>query len=244
MLKPTAKQISETWDSLPENVRETFLSDETAKKITAVCETNSIPKDKWPIIEAAVENVLLGFLKVSGLVDDLRSNLPEINELVINKVAQDLLESTFEPLRNDLRPFSGMTDSSMKKSAAEGKLKPAFAPGSPFILHAEEEIKSAPTPGAPTLTRPSFYKPSFSQYATPPTTKSEAARLELGVEETKPVEPVKVKVGNEKARVVHYSEARTPLDPFAKIPATPKAEIDKKKEVHPDNVINLKDLPL
>ncbi len=134
--------------------------------------------------------------------------------------------------------------------------KQKLAHDAPFILHQEEEITTeehqAQQYAAP---RPVFYKPTFSEEykrdTAPPT-----AKLELGPqEEGSGKEPRLARTPLEETRVVHYSELVTPVDPFgsqeqmpAAAPAMPTEKNDESTkqspEVHPNNVVDLKDLPL
>ena len=124
----------------------------------------------------------------------------------------------------------------------------------PFILHKEEEIEPAKeaTKTQYNTQRPAFYKPTFSEEYKKSMLGAESARIELG-EESTPREPKPGKTKNQETRIVHYSEFRTPLDPFAGTqeqqaqitkPEEPKESPAQKPEVHPNNVVDLKDLPL
>jgi len=122
----------------------------------------------------------------------------------------------------------------------------------PFILHKEEEIEPAKeaTKTQYNTQRPAFYKPTFSEEYKKSMLGAESARIELG-EESTPREPKPGKTKNQETRIVHYSEFRTPLDPFSgtqeqQVKTSP-AEVKKSREVpevHPNNVVDLKDLPL
>lgn len=129
----------------------------------------------------------------------------------------------------------------------------------PFIMHKEEEVqanKEKPSPYS--VQRPTFYKPVFSEEYKTILGGNKTARVELGNEEEKPKSPEVYKTPSQGPRVVHYSEFRTEVSPFEnqnqrQVPAQPvqnepspppATPIAKPVEVHPNNVINLKDLPL
>ena len=128
----------------------------------------------------------------------------------------------------------------------------------PFIMHKEEEVqanKEKPSPYS--VQRPTFYKPVFSEEYKTVLGGNKTARVELGSEEEKPRSSEVYKTPSQGPRVVHYSEFRTEVSPFENqnknqlpaqpspkesvLPATPPA---KPTEVHPNNIIDLKDLPL
>lgn len=137
---------------------------------------------------------------------------------------------------------------------------PAGPLASPFVLHEhrsaeanrEEFLHEA------SLTRPSFFHAPESlgtnaeEYAEP----APAARLELGRQTELGgayVEPKTTRVGQEEAKIVHYSAPDVQADPFSRTPEPPATNMPQptpkpapppaKPSVHPDNVVNLKDLP-
>ncbi len=125
----------------------------------------------------------------------------------------------------------------------------------PLILHKEEEVMPAKKAPSYSAQRPVFYKPTFSEEYKRNAETESAARVELG-EETKKAEPQTERTPSQPSRIVHYSEFRTPLVPFGDEQApqdagqatqpqgeTPKEE-KSQPEVHPNNVVDLKDLPL
>jgi len=126
---------------------------------------------------------------------------------------------------------------------------------SPFILHEHEDVEATQETIHYTenLARPSFHAPEdygtrAGEYAEP----APAARLELGTQ-TKPeiyIKPKTTRIGKEEAKIVHYTAPDVQADPFSKTPepatkpAPPKpAPQAPKPSVHPDNIVNLKDLP-
>lgn len=128
----------------------------------------------------------------------------------------------------------------------------------PFILHSEEEIEPAKEASfQPVAQEPVFYKPTFSEEYKKSVLEKEAASIELGEETKKKQQPESFKTPIKEARIVHYSEFRTPLGPFENqgmqriqelnqiIPGEKlQSEQSRASEVHPNNVVDLKDLPL
>ena len=113
----------------------------------------------------------------------------------------------------------------------------------PLVMH--KRLSSEPTPiqtggGYPNgLVRPSFYTPETSNPNVDESTP--VARLEIGIN-TPNEEPQTTRVGKEKAQVVHYSAPEVAPDPFSGTPK-PTSKAEPKKNINPDNVVNLKDLP-
>lgn len=148
--------------------------------------------------------------------------------------------------------------------------RPETGRESPFILH--EGQKDPPAGGEQarsrneTLVRPSFYDPSAGstgslqagrgQAGRETINRPAAARLEIGgIEEAHPPaggkEPQVGKTEEPPIRVVHYSGPQTPVDPFgsqAPDNGRPPREAEKRKaepprDIHPENIVDLKDLP-
>ena len=133
--------------------------------------------------------------------------------------------------------------------------KPIQEPDTPYILHKEKEIE----PGADVqggrpyaAPRPIFYKPTFSENSGGFFRQKRAARLDLGEEGIEQTLPKTARTPIQKARIVHYSEFKTDLEPpeqeSSSPPKAPQTSLEpekpEKKDVNPNNVIDLKDLPL
>lgn len=141
------------------------------------------------------------------------------------------------------------TSSSPKAEAAPGEIiHPA-----PFVLHEEKPLEGTQSQHQDlSVQRPTFYQPIFSSgkprfeaYAKP-----KAATVELGGAETKKDLPTSLKTSPQQVRVVHYSEFKTQVDPFGGEPAVPISPVPAitptapPAPIHPNNVVDLKDLPL
>jgi len=111
----------------------------------------------------------------------------------------------------------------------------------PFVLHEEKEIEPLASGTDSPLSRPQFYKSTYSGSSEE---KPTTARLEIGQEEQQEGEVVG-HVGSETAKIVNYTGPTTKVDPFKRPQANDKNEVkeDKDKPVSPDNIVNLKDLP-
>ncbi|HEY4498337.1 MAG TPA: hypothetical protein VJA63_01780 [Candidatus Paceibacterota bacterium] len=150
-------------------------------------------------------------------------------------------------------------------------LKPIFReepnreelPQAPFILHEEEGPERVESRGGtPSLARPYFFEEDRGP--NPTEQKPISARLEVDEETTAypysvaEKKPPKVgKTGEPQIRVVHYTGPSTQVGPFE--PTEPEEPLDDsprfageagargkpedKPPIHPNNVINLKDLP-
>lgn len=130
------------------------------------------------------------------------------------------------------------------------------SPDAPFILHEEQKETEQARPMDETLVRPSFYEAgASSKEQVVWTEKPQAARLEIGPSagsgQGERREPRVGKTEEPPIRVVHYSGPQTPVDPFgSQTPDTghPPREVEDRKtepprDIHPENIVDLKDLP-
>lgn len=129
----------------------------------------------------------------------------------------------------------------------------------PFILHEEQKEIEQARPIGETLVRPSFYEAgASSKEQVVWTEKPQTARLEigpsagLGQEERR--EPQVGKTETPPIRIVHYSGPQTPVDPFgpsagsgqediSQPPEKPSKQPPPPRDIHPENIVDLKDLP-
>ena len=115
----------------------------------------------------------------------------------------------------------------------------------PFVLHKEEEIEPLARDEMSPLDRPQFFKSTATEK---PQQAPSTARLEIGEEVVAPIERVG-RTKEETPRVVNYSGPVAEIDPFRR-PQTAKSDKtaapepkQPSKEVSPENIVNLKDLP-
>ncbi|MBI2013170.1 MAG: hypothetical protein HYS88_01855 [Candidatus Colwellbacteria bacterium] len=145
------------------------------------------------------------------------------------------------------------------------QIRPTFAPPGageqPFILHEEQKEIEPVRPMEESLVRPSFYEETSDKRQETGAEGPAAARLEIGgVGEVHPPaggkEPQIGKTETPPVRVVHYSGPQTPVDPFgSQVPDSGQGDISQAPEklskqsllpprdIHPENVVDLKDLP-
>lgn len=129
----------------------------------------------------------------------------------------------------------------------------ARAETQPFILHEERADVNQVRPTEETLMRPDFYEaPREGQEEVRPQ-RPMVARLEIGGEEILPAKrgPQREVTEAPEIRVVHYSPLQTPVDPFGnqapeinnQASENDNRESESPKDIHPENVVDLKDLP-
>ncbi|MDP3991832.1 MAG: hypothetical protein Q8P66_02980 [Candidatus Colwellbacteria bacterium] len=147
----------------------------------------------------------------------------------------------------------GQETSVVERSSLRGEA--GANPDTPFILHEEQKETEQARPNDEALVRPSFYEETRDRRQETSIEKPTAARLEIGPSagsgQGERREPRVGKTEEPPIRVVHYSGPQTPVDPFgSQTPDTghPPSEAEDRKtelprDIHPENIVDLKDLP-
>ncbi|OGY58576.1 MAG: hypothetical protein A3H06_02020 [Candidatus Colwellbacteria bacterium RIFCSPLOWO2_12_FULL_44_13] len=225
MLNIPRQKVLERWDELPLSIREALFSEEYDDALERIGEGNSLNEEQAEFLYTDVGDVLRGFLKPTELPKMLEEDLhipPDIATLISEEVRIKIFDPLGSELTNVYKPFSSTSSSFSSKAT-------------PFILHKHEEV--VPMEGAhpsAEFERPVFYKEHTFQGTQPSFEEpSVTARLEIGgtpiISEKE--EPKSVETPREQERVVHYSELRTPLNPFGGQQSSKNVlDLSKKKD--------------
>jgi len=87
---------------LPQKLRETIPSVETADKIRAAAEKNKLSKDQLWSFSYIIGMVLLGETNITEFVKEIQSKC-ELNEETARQVARDINQSVFLPVKEELK---------------------------------------------------------------------------------------------------------------------------------------------
>jgi|SRR3989344_349282 len=267
MKEISQEKVVERFESLPEALQNIILGDEISNFVA-----KASPKNNLSIAEATILSTLLGdfvmsFATEEEFVKEVQANLG-LQEAPARAVLNEFRSNVLAPVLNNIKTSEEIL---AKRHEEATPLRPTFAPPpvvpqkqqesptpkaqeesepvheAPLIIHEEEEVEPAKEAPSYSTQRPTFYKPTFSEEYKRNTEAESAARVELG-EETKKSEPQTGRTPSQPSRIVHYSEFRTPLSPFeGAAPPEPQSETPKEKpaaQIHPNNVVDLKDLPL
>lgn len=133
---------------------------------------------------------------------------------------------------NSSKPASTPTPQKNKK---EEPSAPA-----PFIIREQSEPEKAQAPkGNDILMRPYFFKSPSNDSKQEIEDEPISARVELGDKKEKRIKKKKRgRAGKENVRVVNYQTPEIKVDPFA-----PRSKTEGNKEIHQNNIVDLKDLP-
>lgn len=248
---PLEKRL-ERYDTIPQTLRDALNSEAVDKVLWTIGEVHHLGEERTFKIVRVVGLVIMGFIHPNDLAKEAASETG-IDKRLAEEIACEIQLKILNPLMPEINAafnyhITGIPPVTTTPSPPPQPeiLRPAFAPpvrsDQPFILH-EEQI-SPPAGGArarprseESLVRPSFYEETRDKkQETRSIERPTAARLEIGgTEEVQQEEPRVGKTETPAIRVVHYSGPQTPVDPFA--PQEPS------KDVHPENIIDLKDLP-
>ncbi len=271
MLTIPQKEVIERWDKLPYSIREAIFSEENADMLENIAQAHNFDEEKLRVFSTNVGDVLRGFIHPNDLTKELIDDL-KIKEEIAKAIVSEIESKIFKPVRVDLKdvykPLVNTSEVNATVSVSQEYQGEPIKPrvnvqneettrlqNQPFILHNEEEVE--PTKEEPfrsVTQRPMFYKPIFSEEYKKSVLEKKAARIELGEETEKKKQSESFKTPMKEGRIVHYSEFRTPLGPFENQEIrgldqtapekAPQSVQSKTPEVHPNNVVDLKDLPL
>ena len=246
MMNISKQQARDRWDTLPDNLKEAIFSEVNADIVWRVGEANHLNEGKIREIATVAGDVVMGFLHpdpddVSREIQ-ARINIPRPLAL---DIAKELARKIFLPLKNDLdriyspvgsetltRPLESVIPVEITETKPESPREPQRAEAPPDLPLAESVPETEPTappvnevkkePPAVGEDQPFILheeKPLFTPVVPPekPYVSFEPPRSPKAPAPKKVT--VKIETPQEKseeARVVHYSNLRTPLDTDAK----------------------------
>ncbi len=214
-----------------------------------------------------VTYVMMGFVHPNDLQKEISGEIG-VDKRLAGEIAHEVQLKILNPLMPEINAAFNYHITGVP--AQPTTIRPAFVPPSggdqPFILHEEQMGPLAggerSRPREEELMRPSFYESEARSINHEAGIERTEARLEIGpsVDSTGSpqagsgqVEKKEPRVGKTEeppVRVVHYTGPQTPVDPFAPQQETgnrkQETELQKEelpKDIHPENIVDLKDLP-
>lgn len=270
MIRVSEEKFMERFEAVPQILRDFTISVEVGDMLWKIGEVHHLQEEKIRKIAAVLSYIALGLIHIEDLSKEIVSET-HIDRRLADELAREIQVKILAPVIPEIQRlyYYGATGATPTPEAAPAQpetLRPAFAPperevsgerrevrtSGPFILQKEQEEIERVRPVDESLMRPSFYEgaPGSMNQESRITNERAAARLEIpstssGQAEKK--EPQVGKTEEPQIRVVHYSGPQTPVDPFDPS-ANPAQEVPEKpaappSDVHPENVVDLKDLP-
>ncbi len=95
------EKIFKRWDTLPDNLREILISEETGALLWQTCESEHLVDEKIRVVARLVGYVLFGFLHPEDLTKEIQDSLG-LNPQVAATISGALNKKIFVPLRPDI----------------------------------------------------------------------------------------------------------------------------------------------
>lgn len=262
----TKKQ--ERYDIVPQSLRDALNSETIDELLWIIGEAHHLGEERTFKLVKIYGLIALGFIHPQDLQKEIVSEL-HIDKRLAEEIAHELQIKILNPLLPEINaafnyhiagiPTPSSSVTTLSSVLQPEIMRPSFAPREqelgvnqdrPFILHEEQKETGSVRPVDETLVRPSFYEEAGGRRQEAGIERPLAARLEIGdAEGWAAKEPQASKTRKESIRVVHYSGPQTPVDPFnpetrdqrqeTRTPEPPQPPQD----IHPENIVDLKDLP-
>lgn len=156
MIKPTLDQKQKRYLVIPGILQEALFSEESANVIGTILKDNNIPNKQAGDISSVTGLVLLGFLRISDVAQELQERTGlDIN--ICKKISASLENKIFNSIRADLEKIYAPADSGpvkIEEIRSGGPPKPTGGAES----RPEKGLLTAPSAPVPQFTRPSFIK--------------------------------------------------------------------------------------
>ncbi|HUY69591.1 MAG TPA: hypothetical protein VMU70_01030 [Candidatus Tyrphobacter sp.] len=271
--------------SLPQNIRDWIGSEEITEAISSVNSAMGLSGGQETVLPRLIFSLVTKQISGNDFSDQLKTNLdisPSNKQRLLMLVERDIFSpmekelvdagvnlnltpatpppatTTQSPSQQIITPITEVEAVKTPQAQAQDSpiMRPAFK-NTPFVIH-EADVPQVAEEKRPEAENEYFYHPSFDsapKFEAP----APVAQIETALDDSssaRPISPTPAQAGAPPSRVVHYSELRTPVDPFGRaVPLSPihpqnvlnlkpAAMPEEKPSVHPDNVVNLKDLPV
>jgi len=261
MIKITSQEFVKRYDALPESFREEFLSDKNVSMLWTIGEAHHLSGERIQKIAGVVGYAVLDLVHLEDISKEIAIEAG-VDKRLADELAREIKLKILNPIIQQLQQLHhyGSPNSSQAAPPQPEIMRSSFAPpvssDRPFILHEEQIYPPAGEeragPRDETLVRPSFYEGVDIRHQTSDISeRPSAARLEIGGVEPLSKEPRVGKTEEPAVRVVHYSGPQTPVDPFGSQTSDISNQtlgVDNQKpeplkDIHPENIVDLKDLP-
>lgn len=260
MIKISNQEFVKRYDALPESFREEFLSDENVNMLWTIGEAHHLSGERIQKIAGVVGYAVLDLIHLEDISKEVAIEAG-VDKRLADELTREIRLKILNPIIPQLQQLYHYVSTSSSQAAPPQTeiMRPSFAPlvssDRPFILHEEQVYPPSAIggdggqtrPREETLVRPTFYEEAGDKRQETRVEGPAAARLEIGgIGENPREEPRVGKTETEKIRVVHYSGPQTPVDPFSPRTSDEQQETrsaEPPKDIHPENIVDLKDLP-
>ena len=154
MINPTLEQRKNRYSTILENIKVIIFSEESADAVDVASKENGISKKNTGEIASVAGLVLLGFLRISDVAQELQERTGlDVN--ICKKISASLENKIFNSIRADLEKIYAPADSGPVKLE---EIKSGIPP-KPISETTNQPVVPLPTRQAPPV--PQFSRPSF-----------------------------------------------------------------------------------
>ena len=104
MIQYTQKELQKLFDSLPQELKDTLLSEETAERISEICKRYKITEENIPKTAKLVGDILMGLLPPEELRESLERKL-YINKDKAENISREVNRFILFPVKGSLAEF-------------------------------------------------------------------------------------------------------------------------------------------
>ncbi len=246
----TEQQLQKKHDSLPDKLKELLTSENTIETVRQISRSHYLDEERSLIFEQLIGLVILGFLSVEELSQEIQKNLL-LNPKHASELANDINRKIFEPIKSDLEknynPVMELPETKPTiKPGPEAKVEKeiAFKPAEPRPEAAPKPIEITELPktaGLPkTEVQPTKAKPNIPPTPIPtekPFIIHQETKAKAVTERNKTLMPTMGWFRKESSKAPE-SPIKVELETFGpkieekKEPAIAKTEAPKQRMVH------------
>lgn len=210
----TQEQVFQRWDTLPEKLKESLVSQANSDFLWKTAKAEHLPEEKISIIAKLAGYILMGFIHPEDMAEELRTQL-NINPQLAKNIADALNSRIFsglreeldkiyappvktEPLRLQVEPLAGSVVEPPRiieevKKPTEPAKPIAPEPAAPTPFGKPSPLPSLSRPPAPTAPKPTT--PPSAKTPTPPAPPSAVSAEPVFIHKEAGVKPITPKPG-------------------------------------------------
>ncbi len=233
-----ADKIDERWSLLPQKLKDALFSEQNRRLIYNLCQAHNLDEYSSQSVLFMTNDVIYGFAHSDQFEKNIIQEV-KLEPKIASIIADEIKAKIFSPLREELIKIYNPLPEIYKQQTIEAK-KTISAPLPSADEKKEQTINIQPKDLR--IFQP--LKPAF------PDSESASGQQTAEKQQTgRPPEKNKQKTPEPPApKIVHYSDLRTPLNEHpqksVQTATTQEQSPSVPEKISPENIVDLKDLPL
>lgn len=118
----TKDEFWNLFERLPQDLKETIFSGETAEHVRNICERYEVKEELIPKVAKIIGDVLLGLLPLENLSEEL-GNILKLEKSVIEKINREVNRFIFFPVKARLKELYGKEEVEEEGEEIEERIK-------------------------------------------------------------------------------------------------------------------------